>query len=204
MVSPGGHIAHMSINQPVHTHVLTWPNVITLARICAVPVVAWLILSGQWLAAFWLFVIAGASDAVDGIIARWFDQSSTLGAWLDPLADKALLATAFVLLAVTGFIPVWLVALAVGRDLLILSGVAFAQATGGGLPIRPLFVSKATTAFQIALIALVMASRAFGFDAVLVERGLIWGTAALTAASLAAYAQVWMRHVARKRARRDG
>ena len=174
---------------------LTVPNAITLARIVAVPVLAWLMLEGRWQAAFWLFVIAGLSDAVDGIIARWFDQSSVFGAWLDPVADKALLVTGFVILAVLSLVPAWLVALAVLRDALIPIGVGVALMRGKALAIRPMMVSKATTAFQIALVALVMGAHAFGFEPGRLQDLLIWATAALTLASFATYGVVFVRHM---------
>ena len=173
----------------------TIPNLITVLRLGAVPLVAWLRLDGRWAGAFWLFVLAGLSDAVDGIIARWFNQGSALGAWLDPIADKALLVAAFVILAMTGLVPVWLVVLAVVRDAFILTGVAVAQASGKALTIRPMMVSKATTAFQIGLIAIVMAARAFDLDLAGWRDLLIWGTAALTIASFATYGVVFVRHM---------
>lgn len=185
----------MTLDKPARATLLTVPNAITLARIAAVPVLAWLMLEGRWQAAFWLFVIAGLSDAVDGIIARWFDQSSVFGAWLDPVADKALLVTGFVILAVLSLVPAWLVALAVSRDTLILIGVGVALVRGKALTIRPMMVSKATTAFQIALVALVMGTHAFMFDPGRLQDLLIWATAALTLASFATYGVVFVRHM---------
>lgn len=185
----------MTLDKPARATLLTVPNAITLARIAAVPVLAWLMLEGRWQAAFWLFVIAGLSDAVDGIIARWFDQSSVFGAWLDPVADKALLVTGFVILAVLSLVPAWLVALAVSRDTLILIGVGVALVRGKALTIRPMMVSKATTAFQIALVALVMGAHAFMFDPGRLKDLLIWATAALTLASFATYGVVFVRHM---------
>lgn len=174
---------------------ITVPNVITVARLCAVPLLAWLMLNGFWVAAFWLFIIAGLSDAADGFIARWFDQRSALGAWMDPVADKALLVTAFVILAMTGAIPIWLVVLAVVRDVLILVGVGFAQLSGKALAIRPMMVSKATTACQIALVAVVMAALAYGLALEGWRDLFVWLTAALTAASFATYGVVFVRHM---------
>ena len=177
------------------TSALTVPNIITLARIAAVPLLAFLLLSGHYAAAFWLFVIAGISDAFDGIIARWFDQGSALGAWLDPLADKALLVTTFVLLALVGLVPAWLVGLMVLRDIFILVGVMTIQVFRQKVEIRPLFVSKATTAAQILLVAVVLAGQAFGIGFGVLEPALVWVTAGLTAASFASYGMVWMRHM---------
>jgi len=185
----------MTQDRPASLAPFTVPNTITLARIVAVPVLAWLMLGGQWQAAFWLFVIAGISDAVDGILARLFNQSSVLGAWLDPVADKALLVTGLVSLAVLSLVPVWLVVLAVLRDVLILAGVGVALVLGKGLTIRPMMVSKATTFLQIALVALVMGAHAFDFEPGILKPLLVWATAALTLASFATYGVVFVRHM---------
>lgn len=185
----------MTHHDPAAPVLLTVPNAITLARIAAVPLFGWLMVNGQWMAAFWLFIVAGLSDAVDGIVARWFDQGSVLGAWLDPVADKALLVTAFVLLAASGLVPFWLVALAVVRDVLILAGVGIAQWRGKPLTIRPMMVSKVTTAAQIALIALVLGANAFSVAAAIAITVLVWATAVLTLASFATYGVVFVRHM---------
>jgi len=187
----------MAVTQTTKDLLLTVPNAITLARVAAVPVLGWLMVEENWVPAFWLFLIAGLSDAVDGIIARFFGQSSRLGQWLDPLADKALLVTAFVALAIVGLVPAWLVILAVGRDVLIVSGVLVTCSRRDVVPIRPLLVSKATTAAQIALIAVALGGPAFDIDVSAASTALVWATAALTVASLASYALVWFRHMTR-------
>src|SRR5277367_6169746 len=83
------------------------PNFITLARLLSVPVAVWLILVGEFAAAFWVFVAAGVSDALDGFIAKRFDQRTRLGALLDPIADKSLLVAVYVTLGVAGELPAW-------------------------------------------------------------------------------------------------
>src|SRR5688500_12469917 len=87
------------------------PNAITIARILAVPVLIWLIVSGEYLLAFWLFVLAGISDGVDGFIAKRFDQRTELGAYLDPIADKLMLVSIYVSLGLLRVLPPWLVIL---------------------------------------------------------------------------------------------
>src|SRR5688500_14493920 len=87
---------------------MTIPNLITIARLIMVPLVIVMIGQGQWMTAFVLFMAAGLSDAVDGFIAKRFDMRSELGAYLDPLADKALLMSIYVTLSVTGVLPGWL------------------------------------------------------------------------------------------------
>ncbi|MGE0523903.1 MAG: CDP-alcohol phosphatidyltransferase family protein, partial [Variibacter sp.] len=96
------------------------PNLITLARILLVPVVVWAITSGEMLVAFIVFVVAGISDAVDGFLAKHFNMTTEIGAYLDPLADKVLLVSIYVALGIAGNIPRWLVILVVSRDLMII------------------------------------------------------------------------------------
>lgn len=108
--------------------------------------------------AFWLTLIAGASDAIDGVIARTFGHKSWLGAYLDPLADKLLITGLFVTLAIQGELPLWLVLLAFARDAAIVVTVAiFRRAKGIPLRMRPLFISKINTFMQIALIVVTLA-----------------------------------------------
>ena len=102
---------------------LNLPNLITIARILLVPVVVWAIASGEMQIAFLLFLAAGVSDAVDGFLAKRFGMATELGAYLDPLADKALIVSIYVALGITEAIPRWLVILVVSRDILIVGGV---------------------------------------------------------------------------------
>ncbi len=100
---------------------LSIPNLITLARILLVPVLVWAIASDQIRIAFGLFLAAGLSDAIDGFLAKRFGMATVLGAYLDPLADKAMLVSIYVMLAVAGTLPLWLVIAVVSRDLMILA-----------------------------------------------------------------------------------
>ncbi|MEM7302587.1 MAG: CDP-alcohol phosphatidyltransferase family protein [Pseudomonadota bacterium] len=103
---------------------------ITVGRILSVPLIVWCLLIEARMAAFVIFIVAGISDSVDGIIARHFDQDTELGAYLDPIADKGLLISVFVVLGYLGHIPLWLVVLAVSRDVLIVAGVMLAFLLG--------------------------------------------------------------------------
>ena len=141
------------INPAVEDAYFTWPNVITFARLCAVPGAVWLVLNHRLDLAFWVFVAAGVSDAVDGWLARIRHSRSTLGAILDPVADKALLVSIYVTLAGIGVLPDWLAILVVFRDLLIVGGVLVLYVLGQPPRIRPIFVSKLNTALQITLAA---------------------------------------------------
>jgi cardiolipin synthase len=172
---------------------ITLPNLITLARLFAVPLAVWLILQREMELAFWLFVAAGVSDAVDGFIAKRFGAQSRVGAVLDPVADKALLVSVYVTLGATGFLPSWLVILVVFRDVLIVGGVLTLYVLGQEPAIRPLFVSKANTAMQIVLAAAVLLHAAYGVPSAGVVAGLIWLVAATTLASGAAYVARWVR-----------
>jgi cardiolipin synthase len=140
-------------------------NLVTLARLLAVPLVVWLILAGEYGATFWMFVAASVSDAIDGYVAKRFDQRSELGALLDPIADKTLIVSTFVTLGIAGHLPNWLVIMVVFRDLLIIGGFLLAAALTQPINWRPLFVSKLNTALQLILLAALLAQLAFGFDA---------------------------------------
>ena len=174
---------------------LNLPNLITLARILAVPVVVWAIASHQMQIAFLLFVAAGVSDAIDGFIAKRFNMASELGAHLDPLADKTLIVSIYVALGVTDEIPRWLVILVVSRDILIIGGVMLAWFLGLPMRLKPLLVSKLNTAAQIVFACLVLASLAFGCDAEIPRTALMWAVAALTLISVGFYMREWLRHM---------
>jgi cardiolipin synthase len=140
---------------------VTIPNLITIGRLVFVPLIVWLIIAGQPATAFWAFVIAGVSDAVDGFIARQFNLRSDLGAYLDPLADKALLVSIYVALALLNEIPVWVTILVVSRDLFIVGAVLLSWMLGQPMPMRPALVSKANTLAQITLAAFALGDLAF-------------------------------------------
>lgn len=160
-----------------------------------VPVIFWLLLSERTQAAFLLFVIAGVSDGVDGFLAKRFNWTSELGAYLDPLADKLLLVSVFVALGLNGDLPSWLVIAVVSRDLLIVSGVVLSWLLGAPVRINPLIVSKANTVSQIVLAGTVLADLGFGLGLEILREILVWITAGLTVASLGAYLHTWLRHM---------
>lgn len=175
---------------------MSLPNVITVARIVSVPVIVWLIVSGRLQAAFLLFVAAGISDGIDGFLAKRFDRSTELGAYLDPIADKVLLVSIYVALGVGGQLPSWLVILVVSRDILIVGAFLLGWVMDRPLPVAPLMISKWNTAAQIALAGVVLAHLGF---ALAPEVLIVIGTyvvAALSAASVIAYLGEWFRHMA--------
>ncbi len=171
------------------------PNVITLGRIILVPVVVWAITSGQMRAAFFLFLAAGISDAVDGFLAKRFHMASELGAYLDPLADKALIVSIYVALGIADKLPISLVILVVSRDIMIISGFILSWLVGRPMPVKPLPVSKLNTAAQIFLATLVLAEQSFGFDVALLTTIAIALVAMLTLLSIAFYLAAWFHHM---------
>lgn len=175
---------------------MTIPNLITIMRFLLVPAVIYALLSGDVGWAFVYFLIAGISDGVDGFIARKFNQRSQLGAYLDPMADKLLLVSVFVVLGYMGELPLWLVIVAVSRDALIVGAVMLSTVMGHPVVVRPLFVSKANTAVQIVLASTVLAELAFTTSFGILREGLIYLSGALTAASAAAYLVAWLKHMA--------
>jgi cardiolipin synthase len=175
---------------------MTLPNFITIARFIMVPVIILAMINGEMMVAFVLFLLAGLSDAVDGFIARQFNQKSELGTWLDPVADKFLLVGVFIMLGWLEALPSWLVLLAVSRDGLIVGAVVLSSLMDNPVEMRPLLVSKANTTAQILLIVLVLADLAGIAELGAVIEWMIYGVAGLTIASASAYLVTWLRHMA--------
>ncbi|MDB5532206.1 MAG: CDP-alcohol phosphatidyltransferase [Hyphomicrobiales bacterium] len=179
----------------VQTLLANLPNLITLARLALVPVVIALIVQPKWGLAFGVFMIAGISDAVDGWLAKKLDLRSELGAWLDPLADKALLVSIYIALAIAGVLPALIAILVVSRDVMIIAGVVVAILLDRPFPIKPLLISKINTTLQIAFACAVLAAKAFDIHLGLWFEIAIWLVAAFTLASAAAYVSQWLRHM---------
>ena len=132
------------------------PNVITLLRIAAVPVVAWLILQQRWEAACWLFLAAAVSDGIDGLLARWLNQLTQLGAALDTVADKALGVVTLVMLTQAGAIPLWVTLAILLRDSVIVLGALSYRGLAGHLEIHPTWLGKTHMFAEFSLLALVL------------------------------------------------
>lgn len=129
-----------------------FPNALTLVRLPLAGVTIACILSEAFAAAFWLLVVAGLTDALDGLAARWLNARTPLGSYLDPIADKALLIGVFLALCATGLLPFWVVALVVARDLVILAAVSLLFAVERTIhTVSPSIISKLNTVLQIAL-----------------------------------------------------
>jgi cardiolipin synthase len=174
---------------------LTIPNLITFLRFFLVPGVVYALLSGEVEWALAGFLVAGVSDGVDGYIARRYNQRSELGAYLDPMADKLLLVSVFVVLGLMGELPLWLVVAAVTRDALIVGAVLLSTIMAHPVQVKPLMVSKANTAVQIVVAAYVLTELAFGFELPMVASVLIVLSGLLTVASAGAYLVGWLRHM---------
>nr|WP_206078871.1 CDP-alcohol phosphatidyltransferase family protein [Mesorhizobium camelthorni] len=168
---------------------------ITILRFVLVPGVVYALLVGRMDWAFAGFLIAGISDGVDGFVARHFNQRSELGAYMDPMADKLLLVSVFVVLGFMGELPLWLVIAAVSRDALIVCAVLLSTIMGKPVAMKPLLVSKANTLIQIVLAAVVLAELAFETPFGPLRTGLIFLSGLLTVASAAAYLVAWLRHM---------
>jgi cardiolipin synthase (CMP-forming) len=171
------------------------PNIITIGRLLLVPFIVSMMVDGEWATAFAVFVIAGLSDAADGWLAKTFDLRTELGAFLDPLADKALLVAIYVALGITHAIPSSLAILVVSRDIMIVGGVVTSWILDNPIEIKPLYVSKVNTAAQIAFAATVLASKAFDFPTDYWFTPAAYVVAALTLASAGAYLGPWIKHM---------
>ena len=135
------------------------PNLITLLRIILVPVIVILLIQGSFFKALIMFIVAGLSDALDGFLARVLNQQTVLGAYLDPIADKALLASSFVTLSVLHIIPSWLAVIVISRDSIILLGISVLSIMSITVEIRPALVSKVTTGLQLITVLVALSFR---------------------------------------------
>jgi cardiolipin synthase (CMP-forming) len=172
------------------------PNSLTLGRIVLVPLLVWLIITHEMLAAFLLFLLAGLSDAADGFLAKRYGWNSELGAYLDPVADKALLVSIYVTLGLGGHLPAWLVIAVVSRDILIVGAVVLSWMLSRPLTMQPLLISKANTFAQIVLAGLILAELGLGLGLEQLVWFLVWVTGALTILSAGAYFWAWLGHMA--------
>ncbi len=174
---------------------ISLPNIITIARILMVPLTIWLILNERVGLAFIVFITAGISDAVDGYIAKRWNMRTTLGGYLDPLADKLLLISIYVTLAVMEQLPAWLAIIVVSRDVLIVGGVVLAWLLDHPMEMRPLWISKVNTTVQILFAGLFLLFRTFEWP---VDTLVLFGApvvALFTLASGALYLRDWLRHM---------
>jgi cardiolipin synthase len=171
------------------------PNALTLARILLVPLIVWLLVIHETATAFVLFLLAGLSDAADGYLAKRFGWHTELGAYLDPIADKALLVSIYLTLGLTNHLPVWLVIAVVSRDILITGAFVLSWMMSRPITIHPLLVSKANTLAQLVLASLVLAELGLGLGLEPLVVMCIWVTGTLTILSATVYFSVWLKHM---------
>jgi cardiolipin synthase len=158
------------------------PNILTVLRILVTPLFVIFLIRNQHGYALLVFVCAGMSDGLDGLIARWLNQRSDLGAVLDPIADKLLLTAAYITLGILRDIPGWLAVLVISRDVLIVTGIAVLTFADIHFDIRPSLISKWTTVFQILMVGVSLLDLGFS-GAQTLQLVLGWVTAAMTVLS---------------------
>ncbi len=163
----------------------TIPNLLTISRILLTPGFVMAYVDHRFDLAWGLFAVAGLTDALDGFLARILKQRSRLGAMLDPLADKCLLVTSYICLAMQGWLPHWLTVLVVSRDAIIIGGLALLHFWGVDIKsrIQPIWSSKATTTAQILLVLFIMIQKTFELNYSVLETWIISLTAGLTVVS---------------------
>jgi cardiolipin synthase len=171
---------------------MTIPNLITALRIVLVPVFVIYLINDRLNYALLVFLICMVSDGIDGMVARVFNQKSRLGAYLDPLADKTLLVTAFVLLSMRGYLPSWLTVMAIARDVMILVGILVFHLNRMEIKIRPSGVSKINTCVQFITLSAVLLKGCVVFPP-LVYDALYYITAGFTIVSGLHYMQYGLR-----------
>ncbi len=159
------------------------PNLLTILRILLTPLLVIFLINERFDLAFVVFAAAGVSDGLDGFLARVMKQKTRIGAILDPIADKALLASAYVTLAVMGLVPNWLAVTVISRDLIIVLGVLVLLLFQSGIEIHPTIISKLTTLFQLLTVFIVLFSTVTHLELERVLFGCYVVTAILTIAS---------------------
>ena len=137
---------------------MNFANIITVVRLLFTPIIIWLIFSSYYYLGLIFFVLSGLSDALDGFIAKQFNQKTILGSYLDPVADKTLIVSSILALGYMGAIPSWLIILIVSRDLAILGAVIISWLVERSLKIEPIISSKINTFLQIFYIGLILLS----------------------------------------------
>lgn len=158
------------------------PNILTIIRILLTPLFVIFLLRDMFSFALLVFSIAAVSDGLDGLLARYFNQYSVLGAYLDPIADKLLLVSAFVSLAVLKIIPPWLTVIVISRDIMIVIGILIFAMTDIPIEMKPSLVSKCTTVAQLFTIFLTLLDPQIPGGQI-IKQLLFWITAGLTITS---------------------
>ena len=166
------------------SRVLTPANQITILRLVFIPIFAILVIERDYRWALAVLALAALSDVADGTVARLLHQQSPLGVALDPITDKILMTTAYLVLGIRDALPMWLTILVISRDVAILTTAAVISLVAGYRPFRPTALGKASTVSQVATILIVVAHQAgISFASEFVQQLSIYLTAAVTVAS---------------------
>ena len=168
------------------------PNVISILRIVLVVPIGYFLWQQNYLTALFLFLIGGLSDGLDGFLARRYKWETELGVILDPMGDKLMMLTAYLLLGWHNLLAWWLVSLVIFRDLIIVLGTLLYRKFIGEAKLKPLFISKLNTACQILLVLLVMLSQVFNFNELIID-SIFWLVVVTTIMSGYAYINEWGR-----------
>lgn len=170
------------------------PNLITCIRFILIAPILWALFRKSYPLAFYLFLIAGLSDGLDGLLARFFGWTTHLGALLDPLADKLLLMGSFIVLAYLKQIPLWLTVMVIGRDIWIMGGALIYRYWVGPLDYKPVWISKLNTFLQLVLVTLLIIKLAFFAFPDRIIQHLVAAVFVTTLLSFVQYTWVWARH----------
>lgn len=183
-------------NVPLLNQFRAAPNLLTLMRLFIIPFLVIEILDANYTAAFALFILAGVSDALDGLLARWLSQKTTLGLYMDPIADKLLLSTLFVVFTHVGLMPRYVTVLVFSRDLGILLIATLLFATGTLRDFRPSLFGKLNTFMQIIALLSVLCQKVFAWHHLATMRdGLLEIIAVMAPLSAAQYAWIVIRRM---------
>ena len=174
---------------------MTLPNLISIARLFTVPFIVWLLIDGRYDTAFWLFLLAGLSDAVDGILARKLHMQSDLGGYLDPVADKTLMVSVYVTLGFMLEMPAYIVVAVVSRDILIIGAVMLSWIMDRPVAMKPLIISKANTVMQIVFCSLVLSDLAMNLGLANARLAIGYVVVGTTITSAVAYLVDWVAHM---------
>jgi cardiolipin synthase len=174
------------------------PNALTALRMLLVVPLAWLIRDGHYDAALLMVAFAGATDALDGLLAKRYGWQSWLGGVLDPVADKLMLLACFLSLGMIGAQPLWLMWLVIGRDVVIVAGAVAYHHLIGRLSAQPTLLSKATTCIQIVYVLAQLLRLTAWLDLPILTTTLMWATVVSTILSGLQYVVVWSRKAQRE------
>ncbi|MDJ0654800.1 MAG: CDP-alcohol phosphatidyltransferase family protein [Xanthomonadales bacterium] len=174
-----------------HSWAANIPNMITVVRMALVVPLTVLLVQQRYGLALLIFFLAGASDGVDGFVARRFSWRSRLGSILDPIADKLLLVSCYFVLTTQGLIPAWLLAIVLGRDMIIILGAIVIHHWITEVDGEPTLISKLNTFLQIALVLAILVDQTYGWLQPAWLTALVWSVTITTALSGIHYMSIW-------------